>query len=302
MSNKLANIAFLGLGRMGTPMAHNLLKAGYAVKGYDISQERLTQLVSNGGEASTSPEDAARGADLIISMIMNDAILEAVTYGEGGSFHGAATGTLFTDLSTVSPMASERVAAAAKELGIRYLRAKVAGSITPAESGTLTIFASGAKEDYDACLDVLKVMGSNIYHVGDAEVAHYLKLVHSIIVGVYAGMLGEALAFGERGGADWEQMIDILKDGPLGSILLDIKTPVFKARDYLSPPSDINTAAKDLDLALETAHKMHIPLPMTALVRQLMSAMQANGRGDVDIFAVVDEFETMAGLPTSIKR
>lgn len=302
MPDKLATIAFLGLGRMGTPMAHNLLRAGYIVKGYDISQERLAQLVANGGEAAASPEDAAKDADLIISMIMNDAILEAVTYGENGSFHGARAGTLFTDLSTVSPMASERVAAAAKEQDIRYLRAKVAGSVEPAEAGTLTIFASGEKEDYDACLDVFEVMGSKIYHVGDAEVAHYLKLVHSIIVGVYAGMLGEAFAFGERGGADWEQMIDILKDGPLGSILLDIKAPVFKARDYLTPPSDIDTAAKDLDIALETAHKMHIPLPMTALVRQLMSAMQANGNGDVDIFAVVDHFETMAGQSSSIKR
>jgi 2-hydroxy-3-oxopropionate reductase len=300
--NSIKKIAFIGLGRMGNPMARNLIKAGYQLTVYDVIAEKVAVLAEQGAQASTSPKDAAAEADLIISMIMSDDTLLDVTSGPNGVFHGAKAGAIFTDMSTVSPMASAQVAQEAAQRGIHYLRSKVAGSVNLAEEGTLIVFASGDRQIFDCCQDVFNVLGKVVHYVGQDEVVHYLKLVHSIIVGVYAALIGEAFMFGERGGVDWPQMIDIIQNGPLGSHFLGFNVDLLKEKTFLESGSDINTAAKDLDLALQTAHAMHIPLPMTALVRQLMSTMQANGNGDVAIFGILDVFEEMAGLGSSIER
>jgi 2-hydroxy-3-oxopropionate reductase len=121
--------------------------------------------------------------------------------------------------------------------------------------------------------------------------------VHSLIVGVYSSMLGEALAFGERGGLDLRTMVDILEDGPLGSRQLTLKGPILKERRFDQPPSDIDTAAKDVDLILDTARRDATPLPLTAAARQMMAAAQARGGGKRDIYSVLEAFEAIAGLP-----
>ncbi len=300
--DRIQHIAFLGLGRMGNPMARNLLRAGYTLTVYDVLPDKVEALVAHGARAATTPGEAVAEADLIITMIMSDAILLDLARGPSGILAHAKAGALFTDMSTVSPMASAQVAKEAHECGVRYLPSKVAGSIIPAEQGTLIIFASGDQADFERCRAVFEVLGSVVHYVGEGERVHYLKLVHSIIVGVYAAMIGEAFMFGERGGVEWEQMIDIIQNGPLGSTFLGYNVDLLKERAYKRSGSDINTAAKDLDLALQTAHAMHIPMPMTSLVRQLMSTMQANQNGDTAIFAIVDLFEEMAGMGSRIVR
>ncbi|WP_293853719.1 NAD(P)-dependent oxidoreductase [uncultured Alsobacter sp.] len=292
----MTTIAFIGLGRMGLPMASNLLARGFSVVGCDLDTARTAALAAKGATVAATAADAAAQADVTFSIIMNDDILRAVALGPSGVLAGAKPGHVFADLSTVSPKASGEVEAAAAKAGVGYVCAKVAGSIGLAETAGLTLFGSGAAGDFERCRPAFEAMAAKVHHVGEGSSAAYLKLVHSLIVGVYSSMIGEALAFGERGGLDLDTMIDILEAGPLGSRQLTLKAPILKERRFTSPPSDIDTAAKDMDLILDTARRDAMPLPLASTVRQLQAAAQAAGRGKRDIYSILETFEALAGL------
>lgn len=295
----MSKIAFIGLGRMGLPMALNLLKSGFRVIGCDLDPSKLAALTAAGGETAPSPRCASAHADVTLSIIMNDAILRSVALGEQGVMSGARPGHLYCDLSTVSPAASMEVSTAAQTAGVGYLCAKVAGSIGLAETAGLTLFASGDVDDFARARPVFEAMAAKVLHVGAGEAAAYLKLVHSLIVGTYSAMIGEALAFGQKGGLSIDTMVDVLEAGPLGSRQLTLKAPVLKQRRFDNPPSDIDTAAKDVDIILETARKDHVPLPLMSAARQVMAAAQAAGNGKCEIYAVLESFERMAGIGTT---
>jgi 3-hydroxyisobutyrate dehydrogenase-like beta-hydroxyacid dehydrogenase len=296
MTDPIATIGFIGLGRMGHPMTLNLLRAGYKIKVYDLLPERIAALVERGAMPASSPRDAAHGADLILSMILDDAALEAVALGPDGALAGAPPGAIYADMSTVSPMASRRVDDAARQMGISYLRAKVSGSIKPATEGKLTIFASGPRAAYERCLAVFAALGKASYYVGAAEEAIYLKLVHSIMVGIYAAMVAEAFTFGENGGTDWRQMIDVIDNSAVGSTLFNYKAPLLRTRDYVHPQSTVDVAAKDIDMALAAAEELGLSMPITTMVRGFFAAMQARGQGGLDFIGIVKHFEELAGI------
>ena len=289
-------IGFIGLGRMGLPMAANLLRAGHDVIGCDIAPARTAAFTALGGRLAATPALAAAAADITFSMLLNDAVLHAVACGPDGVLAGARPGHIYADLSTVTPAASAAVAAQAVPRGVAYLCAKVSGSVGLAEQGGLTLFASGPHATFDTLAPLFAHMARQVRHVGAAEAAATLKLVHSLIVGVYSTMLGEALAFGERGGLDLATMVDVLEAGPLGSRQLTLKAPVLKARAFAAPPSDIDTAAKDMDLILEAARHAATPLPLAAMARQMMAMAQAHGDGKREIYAILETFEALAGL------
>lgn len=291
----MERIGFIGLGRMGLPMAGNLVKSGFEVAGFDIDPTRTARLAGQGGTAAASIADAVRGADMVLSIIMDDRILREIALEPGGVLPHLRPGALYCDLSTVSPAASAEVRLATRSRGGRYLCGKVAGSIDRAEAATLTLFASGEEADFDEARPAFSALAEKVCHVGAGDSAAYLKLVHSLIVGVYSSMIGEALCFGQRGGLDLETMVDILEAGPLGSRQLTLKAPVLKARDFDAPPSDIDTAAKDVDLILDTARRDRMPLPLTSAVRQVMAAAQGAGEGRRDIYAILETFERLAG-------
>ena len=292
----MRNIGFIGLGRMGMPMAANLVKAGFRVIGHDLASARMTKFAALGAEIADNPAQVASRSDITVSMIMNDAILHEVALGEAGVLAGAGPGHIYVDLSTVSPGASSEVGARAKAVGVGYLCAKVAGSVGLAQTASLTLFASGETADFETCKPALSAMAAKVHHVGKGDSAAYLTLVHSLIVGVYSSMIGEALTFGQRGGLTLETMLDILEAGPLGSRQLTLKTPMLKARSFNNPPSDIDTAAKDIDLILDTARSDQTPLPLTAIARQMMANAQAHGDGKQEIYSILEVFERLAGI------
>lgn len=292
----MTTIGFIGLGRMGLPMAANLLKAGFAVIGHDTAPARGALLAERGGSVAPDIASLARDADLVISMIMNDAILHQVALGPQGVVENLRPGSVYADLSTVTPAASAVVGRAAAARGVGYLCGAVAGSIGPATDGTLTLFASGEAAQFDTALPAFRAMAARALHVGAGDSAAYLKLVHSLIIGAYSALIGEALAFGEKGGLTLETMVDVLESGPLGSKQLTLKAPILKARDFDTPPSDIDTAAKDVDMILETARRDAMPLPVLSSVRQVMAAAQADGQGARDIYAIFETFERLGGI------
>jgi len=288
-------IGWIGLGKMGVPMSSNLVKKGYTVTVYNRTKDKAKAVADLGAKVVDSPKAAATGNDVIISMISDDPVLEAISYGASGAFEGAKSGAVFIDMSTVSPVASARVANAAKAKGIRYLRAPVSGSTVLATAGTLTIFASGPKDAYDECADIFGSMGQKHFHVGTGEEARYLKLVMNMLVGLTSAMVGEALTFGEAGGMDWEQMIDIVNASVAASPLIGYKAALLKSRNY-APAFTVSQMAKDFDIMIDTGKNKNVPMPITALVRQYWGAMMAKGKGEQDFFSLVALNEELAGM------
>jgi 3-hydroxyisobutyrate dehydrogenase-like beta-hydroxyacid dehydrogenase len=288
-------IGWIGLGKMGVPMSQNLIKKGYTVTAYNRTKDKGKALADAGAKVVDSAKAAASGADVVISMISDDPVLEAISYGPNGAFEGLKSGATFIDMSTVSPVASARVADAAKAKGIKYLRAPVSGSTVLAAAGTLTIFASGPKDAYDQCVDILGSMGGKVFHVGTGEEARYLKLVMNMMVGLTSAMVAEALTFGEAGGMNWEQMIDIVNASVAASPLIGYKAALLKSRNYAAAFA-VSQMAKDFDIMLDTGKAKNVPLPVTALVRQFWGAMMAKGKGEQDFFSLVSLNEDLAGM------
>ncbi len=288
-------IAFLGMGKMGIPMSQNLVKKGYGVTVWNRTKDKTKALADQGAKVANSPKEAAAGAEVIISMIADDAALQSVSIAADGAFAGAKSGAIYIDMSTVSPGISAVVAEAAKKKGVQYLRAPVSGSTVLAAAGTLTVFASGPKDAYDKCVDILGSMGGKVFHVGTGEEARYLKLVMNMMVGLTSAMAAEALTFGEAGGMNWEQMIDIVNASVAASPLFGYKAAILKSRNY-APAFTAAQMAKDFDLMIEAGKSKNVPLPMTALIRQFWSTMMATGKGGNDFFGLVAIMEQMAGI------
>ncbi len=278
-------------------MARNLLSAGHRVVVHDIDRARVEDLVAAGAEAADGAAEVAGRTAVSITMLLSDAVLRSVVLGPGGVLEGAAPGHLLCDLSTVSPTVTREIEEEATRRDVRFVRGAVAGSVQPAKDGALAVFLSGADDDIAEVTPVLEPLAGSIRGVGSSEEAVYLKLVHSALVAVYSAMLGEALSFGERGGLDLNEMVTVLEQGPLGSKQLSLKAPMVVARDFENPPSDVDTAAKDVDLVLDAARELAVPMPLISAVRQVMAYQQARGGGKRDIWSILEAFEALAGGP-----
>lgn len=285
-------IGWIGLGKMGQPMAKNLIKAGYQVTGYAYKPAARQAVIQAGGQAEETISALVQKVDVVISMIPDDAILNSVSTEV---FSAAKPDTVYIDMSTVSPMASEKVAMAAADKNIAYLRAPVSGSTALAETAGLTILASGPENTVKACKSIFDTMGQKCFYVGNGEQARFLKIVLNIMVGLSSGIVGEALAFGEKGGLDWEQMIDIVNNSVVASPLVSYKAQMLKDRNF-APAFSADQMAKDFDIALATARNTQVPIPMTSLMRQLFASMNAMGSGEQDFFAYVTLLEKMAAI------
>lgn len=292
---KKEKIGFIGLGKMGNPMSRRIIDAGYSLRVFDIVEGKVKELVAHGAQAADSPRALATNADAIISMIPDDAVLEAVSSGPNGMLQGAKAATVYIDMSTVSPVASGRVAEEAEKKGIRYLRAPVSGSTALAAAGNLTILASGPKDAYDKCADILGAMGQKTFYVGEGDESRYLKLLLNMMGGIISAMTAEALTFGKRGGMDWNQMIDIISGSVVSSPMFNYKTELLKERNF-SPAFTAAQMAKDFDIALETGRAMNLPMPITSMVRQFFAAMKAREKGELDFFGLVTLMEELAGI------
>lgn len=285
-------IGWIGLGKMGAPMAMNLVAAGFPVTVYNRTAARTAPLAQAGARVAATIAELAAASDIVVSMINDDAALEEVA---SAVLAAAAPDAIYADMSTVTPAASARVAAAAAGKGIAYVRAPVLGSTNFAAAVQLVVLVSGPAAARTACAPVFEALGRKVVEMGEEEEARAIKLVINMMIGTTAAMVGEALAFGERAGLDWEAMIDVIADSPVASPLVGYKTKMLKDRAF-EPAFSAAQMAKDFDLILDTARERDMPMPVAALVRQFWSAMMAGGKGDLDMFACVTLLEEMAGL------
>ena len=289
-------VGWIGLGKMGVPMAGHLLRAGIALTVHNRSPGPEAALRDAGADVAASPAALAADADIVISMISDDAALADISDGPNGIFGAAAPGTLYIDMSTVSPDMSARVAARAAEIGIGYLRAPVSGGVALAKAGTITVLASGARADFETAEPVFDAMAKKSFYVGASEEARYIKLALNMMVGMTVAMMGEALVFAERGGVARDTVLDVMGESAVASPLVGYKLEPLRQRNF-SPTFSARQMAKDFDLLLGAARETDTPMPLSALVRQMWSATIASGSGDEDFLAYVKTMEALSGMP-----
>jgi 3-hydroxyisobutyrate dehydrogenase len=277
-------IAWIGVGRMGEPMSRRLLAAGARLTLHDRDEARLAPLLAEGAAAAGTVTDAARDAEVSISMVPDDAALEEVAAGVAAA---ARPDLLHIDMSTVSPAASARAARVLASAGTAYLRCPVSGSTATAAAGQLALFVSGPEAALERAAPILDVLATRRMHVGAAEEARAMKLLVNIVVAAMPALLGEAIAFGTRMGLERDAVVDALGQSVVASPLLGYKAAAMKARDW-TPAASIDLLSKDLDLALSAAHEAGLAPALTERVRAAYAARQAAGEGTLDFFRLTD--------------
>jgi len=292
--NEKRGIGWIGVGNMGRPMSKRLIEAGYPLIVYNRTKEKTAELVSLGAKVAETPKELAGKSDVVFTMISDSAAFEAVTLSPDGALAGAKPDSVLIDMSTVSAGASARVAKAAQEKSVRFVCAPVSGSTMMAAAGTLAIIASGDKDAYEECLPILKVLGQKIFYMGKGEEARYMKLVLNMMIGVTCQVMAEAIVFGERAGLETDKMLEVINNSAIASPFIGYKTKPLINRDF-TPAFTVKMTEKDFNLALSQAKDMNIPIPLAALVHQMLIAARATGKGDLDFSSLYLLAEELAG-------
>jgi 2-hydroxy-3-oxopropionate reductase len=212
----VGKVGFIGLGIMGKPMAHNLMEAGYGLVVYNRSWAAVEELAVKGAETAGSPKEVVEACDTVITMLPDSPQVEEVVTGENGVLEGVTEGTLLVDMSTISPVATEKLAQKTREMGASMLDAPVSGGETGAEAGTLSIMVGGSQEDFERAKPLFDVMGKTIVHVGESGTGQVVKACNQIVVALTIEAVSEALVLGSKAGASPAKVIQVLSGGLAG--------------------------------------------------------------------------------------
>jgi 2-hydroxy-3-oxopropionate reductase len=288
-------IGFIGLGIMGKPMAKNLLKAGYELVVFDVVEAPLKEVVAAGAKAATSPSDVASQCEIIITMLPNSPHVKTAVLGKNGVIEGVKAGSIVVDMSSIAPLASREIAAALAAKGAEMLDAPVSGGEPKAIDGTLAIMVGGKQEIFDKVKDILLKMGGSAVLCGDIGAGNVTKLANQIIVALNIAAMSEALVLATKAGVDPEKVFDAIKGGLAGSTVLNAKAPMVLAGNY-KPGFRIELHIKDLQNALDTAHEISTPIPLTSHVMEMMQAMKVDGKQTEDHGGLIQFYEKLAGV------
>jgi 3-hydroxyisobutyrate dehydrogenase-like beta-hydroxyacid dehydrogenase len=287
-------IGFVGLGAMGGPIAGRLLDSGNDVYGTNRTRSKAEPLVERGLIWCDSPREVAERAEVVFSMVTDTAALEAITRGPDGILAGLRPGSVYVDMSTVSPDASRELAELVHELDATMLEAPVSGSVPAAEEGSLAIMVGGDRAAFARVEPLLRQLGQTITHVGANGEALVMKLAVNISLAVQMIAFSEGVLLAERGGIDPKLAVDVLSSSAVGSPMLRMRGPLLIDRPD-EAWFDVKLMQKDLGLALEQARILRVPVPSTAIANELLTAARGLGYGDRDIVAVFDVLAQLAG-------
>ncbi|MFD8278707.1 2-hydroxy-3-oxopropionate reductase [Streptomyces solisilvae] len=294
MNTTPRKIAFIGLGIMGGPMAANLVKAGHTVTGYNRSRPAIDKLVAAGGKGAGSVAEAVADAEVVITMVPADPQVEEVVLGEGGVLEHVKPGTLVIDMSSITPQTSIKVAATAKEKGVRTLDAPVSGGEAGAIEAVLSIMVGGEADDFADAKPVFDAMGTTVIHVGPTGAGQTVKAANQLIVAVNIQVVAEAVVFLENAGVDLPVALDVLAGGLAGSTVLNRKKANMVNREF-APGFRIDLHHKDMGIVTAAARAVEAPLPVGSLAAQLVASARANGDGSLDHSALLRGVERLAG-------
>ena len=294
----MTNIAFIGLGIMGSPMAVHLAKAGHQVAGYNRSPEKAAPLVDAGGRAAESIADAVRDADVVCLMVPDSPDVSNVLAGEGGVFDNAKEGTLVIDFSSIRPDVTTQLAEQAATRGLRLVDAPVSGGEAGAVNAALSIMVGGAADDFEAAKPYLDVVGKTVVHVGPSGAGQTVKADNQLIVAANIEALAEAVVFLEAYGVDTAAALEVLGGGLAGSKVLDQKKQNMLDRSF-EPGFRITLHHKDLGIVTAAAREAGGVVPLGAIVAQLMASALANGDGGLDHSGLLRGVERLSGRTQS---
>ena len=290
----MTNIAFIGLGIMGSPMAVHLTKAGHQVAGYNRTPEKAAPLVEAGGRAAESIADAVRDAEVVCVMVPDSPDVTDVLAGEGGVFDNAKPGTLVIDCSSIRPDVTTQLAEQAAAKDMRLVDAPVSGGEAGAVNAALSIMVGGEADDFEAAKPFLDTVGKTVVHVGPSGAGQTVKAANQLIVAANIEALAEAVVFLEAYGVDTGAALEVLGGGLAGSKVLDQKKQNMLDRSF-DPGFRIALHHKDLGIVTAAAREAGVVVPLGGLVAALMASALANGDGGLDHSGLMRGVERLSG-------
>lgn len=287
-------IGFIGMGIMGAPMVQRLLKAGCDVTVYNRTRSKAERAIKEGAGWGNNPAEVARGSDILITCVTDTPDVREVLLGENGVIEGARAGLICVDMSTISPAATKEMGAELAKKGVALIDAPISGGEIGAIEGKLSIMMGGEKEMVEKVRPIMDVMGRKVTWCGPLGCGQITKLANQIMVIHTIMSIAEGFAFAEKAGLDLQTTLDVTSAGAAGSHSLKALGPKIIAGDF-KPAFMVDLQLKDLRLVVEYAEKLHQPLPGVALAKELLSALQAHGRGRDGTQALVDVIRQLGG-------
>jgi 3-hydroxyisobutyrate dehydrogenase-like beta-hydroxyacid dehydrogenase len=291
----MTNLGFIGLGTMGGPMVKRLLNAGHTVTGYNRTRSRGKWLIDLGMHWGETPRAVAEAADMTFTMLANTEALQAVTGGPSGLLEGLKPGSIYIDMSTVSPAASQELAARVADRGAQMLDAPVSGSVVTLEAGHLSIMVGGERETFEKARPILQDIGPTVNYVGKNGLAVMMKVAINLSLPVQILSFCESILLAEKSGIPRETAVEVLLNSVVASPALKYRVPLI-----LDPPEqplfDVNMIQKDLLLALEMGRELQVPLPTTAITNEWLTAARGMGLADQDFVVLFKVLRTLAGV------
>ena len=295
----MANVGFVGLGTMGGRVARRLLDAGHTVTGYNRTASKAQWLVDAGMRLAGSPREVAEASDVAFSMVTNTAALRGVTEGRDGLLAGLRAGSVYVDMSTVSPAASRQLAQKVEAKGARMLDAPVSGSVVTLEEGKLTFMVGGDEATFANVKPILLDIGAKATYVGGNGLAVSMKIAVNLSLAVQMLAFSEGVLLAEKTGIAREQAVEVMLASVIASPMVAYRGPF-----VLEQPDeawfDCRMMQKDMNLALELGRELEVPLPTTAVTNELLTAANAMGIGDRDFAVLFDVLASMAGVKTEV--
>ncbi|HVB52929.1 MAG TPA: NAD(P)-dependent oxidoreductase [Candidatus Acidoferrales bacterium] len=288
-------IGFVGLGNMGSRIAGRMLEGGHELVVHNRTRAKAEPLIACGAQWRNSPREVAAEAEAVFTMVSEPAALAAVTDGPDGILAGIRGGSVYVDLSTVSPMVSRRLAERVREKGADMLDAPVSGSPVSIEEGKLSFMVGGKVEVLERVRPVLESLGSAVTHVGGNGQGSLMKLATNLSIAVQFMVFCEGVVLAEKGGIPRDRALQVLLNSAMASPMLKYRGPMV-IKGYDPGIFDVNMMQKDLNLALEVARTLDVPLPTTAATNEVLTATRALGMADKDFAAMFETLSMMAGM------
>lgn len=290
----MKEVAFVGLGAMGRPMARNLIARGFRVHGFDLNKAALEDLEAAGGVAATNAAEAAKSADALVLMVVNAAQAETILFDQG-MLDAAPAQAVVCVMATCPPKAVEALAARVAATGRGFIDAPVSGGTVGAQAGSLTIMAAGAQAAFDSARPVLEAMGSRLLHVGEKPgQGAIVKTINQLLCGVHIAAAAEALAFAEKLGVDASAVQQIMTGTAAASWMLGNRGPRMLQRDP-EVSSAVDIFVKDLGIVLDAGRDGAAALPLAALAHQLFLSTSGRGFGAMDDSQVIRAYRALNG-------
>ncbi len=291
----MANIAFIGLGAMGRPMAQRLIEQQHRVMGFDLNKAALAELASLGGHAASSAREACVDAEQLVLMVVNADQAEAVLFG-ADALSALKPDAAVILMATCPPARVAAMAARVLATGRHFIDAPVSGGVVGAEAGTLTVMAAAPQAVFDKARDVLATMGSRLFHVGEtAGQGATVKTVNQLLCGVHIAVAAEAFALAEKAGVDTSLMLDILTQSAAGSWMLANRGPRM-LEDEPAVTSAVDIFVKDLGIVMDAGRAAHTALPLAAAAHQMFIAASGAGHGKADDSQVIRAYRALNGM------